>query len=86
MKNILIIFILAILPGCFSSGTVVEDYQKTPQSARSVGEGRRTYSFFYKGKSYILEKGSDGRFYAQEETRVSIPKMPPMPNDARGKE
>ena len=67
MKTILsTIFLAIILTGC-SGATFTESYEKTPASAKSIGEGKDTYKMVYQGKSYILVKGTDGRYYAVAE-------------------
>ena len=67
MKTILsTIFLAIILTGC-SGATFTESYEKSPASARSIGEGKETYKMEYKGQRYILVKGADGRYYALPE-------------------
>lgn len=66
MKKILLLLLFSVLPvvgGC-SWGSVTESYKKTPITTEAKGQGRTTYNYTYKGKSYVLIRGSDGRFYA----------------------
>ena len=71
---------------CFSAGSIVEDYSKSPVRASATGEGRKSYSFVYKGKNYVLIKNADGKFQAvesPESSKIVIPQMPPMPEGVR---
>jgi hypothetical protein len=66
MKKILLLLLFSVLPvinGC-SWGTVKESYKKTPLTTEAKGQGRTTYNYTYKGKSYVLIKGDDGKYYA----------------------
>lgn len=57
-----------ILASC-SGATFTERYEQTPLVAKSsmrqktVGEGRSTFTFNWRGERFICEKRSDGKFY-----------------------
>ena len=65
MKKILLLFLFSLLPimGC-SFGRTVESYEKTPLKTEATGEGKTTYNYTHKGKTYVLIQGTDGKFYA----------------------
>jgi|SaaInlV_200m_DNA_2_1039689.scaffolds.fasta_scaffold55706_2 hypothetical protein len=54
---------LPVISGC-SWGSVKETYKKTPLKTEAKGQGKTTYNYTYKGKSYVLILGKDGKFYA----------------------
>jgi len=66
MKKILIFLLFSVLPvigGC-SWGEINESYKKSPLETEATGQGRTTYNYTYKGKSYVLIRGADGKYYA----------------------
>lgn len=71
MKKILLLLLFSVLPivsGC-SWASVNESYKKTPIKTEAKGQGRTTYDYTYKGKSYVLIRGDDGKFYAIDKKR-----------------
>ena len=54
---------LPLISGC-SWGSTTESYKKSPLKTEAKGQGRTTYNYTYKGRSYVLIKGTDGKFYA----------------------
>jgi len=65
MKKILLLLLFSLLPiiGC-SFGRTVESYEKTPLKTEAKGQGKTTYNYTHKGKTYVLIQGTDGKFYA----------------------
>ena len=65
MKKILAVLVLGVsvlLSGC-SFAAFRERYEKTPAHAKSVGEGRDTFTYEEGGKTYVLVRGTDGKYY-----------------------
>jgi len=63
--SIALAVLAVVIAGC-SGGTITEDYKGPSVKAASKSQGTASNHFHYKGKNYILVKGSDGKYYAVE--------------------